>query len=101
MMLFGTGGGATIPPSVAGEVTPLELRVVAGGIIAKIGSQPVAVEWAGAAPGLLSGITQINIKLPDVIPATDGFPRGVVPLYVGIEVASFSPWNVTVSVSPD
>ena len=98
MMLFGTGGGATVPPSVAGEVTPLELRVLAAGFIVKIGSQPVAVEWAGAAPGLLSGITQINIKLPDVIPTLDGFPLGVVPLFVETQGASFYPGDVTVAV---
>ena len=98
MLLFGTGGGATVPPSVAGEVTPLELRVLAAGFIVKIGSQPVAVEWAGAAPGLLSGITQINIKLPHVIPTLDGFPRGVVPLFVETQGASFYPGYVTVAV---
>ena len=46
-------GGATIPPSVAGEVTPLELRRLAITPSADIyNRQPLAVEFAGAAPGL-------------------------------------------------
>ena len=30
----------------------------------------------------MAGATQINIKLPDVIPDVAGFPRGTVPLLV-------------------
>jgi len=65
--LFGTGGGATVPVSEAGEVTPLELRpldqtpVVFAGIP---GGRVLTVGWAGGAPGLVAGVTQINVKLP-------------------------------------
>ena len=102
VMLFGTGGGATVPPSVAGEVTPLEIRVLQDAPQVRIwGGPPVMVEYAGAAPGLLAGVTQINIKLPDTIPEIRGFPRGVVPLQVEMPGVSFYPGYVTVAVKDE
>jgi|SRR5882724_6614487 len=83
VVLFGTGGGSTIPPSVAGEVTPLVPRPLEVGAQVQIPGGPfVAIEYAGAAPGLIAGVTQINIKLPDAIPDVAGFPKGTVPLLV-------------------
>jgi uncharacterized protein (TIGR03437 family) len=68
VVLFGTGGGETAPPSVAGEIAPVdERRVLTNTFAVKVGNQPATVEYAGAAPALVSGVTQINIKLPDVI----------------------------------
>jgi uncharacterized protein (TIGR03437 family) len=88
--LFGTGGGQTSPSSVAGEVTPLELRPLVttpqAAIIGLLQMQPPAlylnVEYAGAAPTLLSGINQINVTLPATIPVAYGYPPGTVPLQV-------------------
>jgi len=37
LALFGTGGGATIPASIAGEVTPLEKR--------PLQTAPVRLSW--------------------------------------------------------
>lgn len=101
IMLFGMGGGATVPPSVAGEVTPLEPRPL--DFPAKVQivlGEYLSVEYAGAAPGLVAGVNQINIKLPDQIPQITGYPKGVLPLWVE------TPGNsrrdlVTVSVQPD
>jgi uncharacterized protein (TIGR03437 family) len=107
VMLFGTGGGQTDPPSVAGEVTPLELRplvsvpqvsllytpVVGGGP----GPTFLNVEYAGAAPALLSGITQLNVRLPGVIPS--GYPPGTLPLTVTESGVPFFSTTVTISVS--
>ncbi len=90
VMLFGTGGGQTSPPSVAGGVTPLELRPLVitpqAAIIDLYPMQPPAlflkVEFAGAAPELLSGVTQINVTLPATIPLAPGYPPGTLPLQV-------------------
>jgi uncharacterized protein (TIGR03437 family) len=92
VMLFGTGGGQTSPPSVAGEVTPLGLRPLVitpqAALLGVPGSQPPApgvflnVEYAGAAPSLLSGVTQINVTLPATIPLADGYAPGTLPLQV-------------------
>jgi len=98
VMLFGTGGGATVPPSVAGEVTPLVLRPLVNTPHVMVGYVAIlTVEWAGAAPSLVSGVTQINVKLPDVIPAVQGYPAGTLPLYVLGD--GFNPASVTISVA--
>jgi uncharacterized protein (TIGR03437 family) len=101
VMLFGTGGGATVPPSVAGEVTPLELRVLEAPVKVRTrGGVYLTVEYAGAAPALVAGVTQINVKLPDVIPQIPGFPREVVEL-IAETPGSFYPGYVSIAVSPD
>ena len=108
VVLFGTGGGPTIPPSTAGEVTPLLPRSLQYGaqVQVRVASPIVSglmatVEYAGAAPGLVAGVTQINIKLPDVIPDVEGYPRGTVPLLVTTTGSSFYPGLVTVAVEVD
>lgn len=107
VVMFGTGGGPTVPPSVAGEVTPIEPRALEYGAVVRIlGGPQVTVEYAGAAPGLVAGVTQINIKLPDVISEIQGvpeiwFPRGIVPLWVETPGVSYYPGYVTIAVSPD
>jgi uncharacterized protein (TIGR03437 family) len=102
VMLFGTGGGQTVPPSVAGEITPLALRPLAYTPQVQIDNQPPRlVQWAGAAPSLVSGVTQINFTLPDVIPVVPGYPPGTLPLQVfnsGIS-GSFYSGIVTISVA--
>ena len=96
--LFGTGGGETVPPSVAGEVTPLALRPLASTPLVQLDSTMLIVEYAGAAPGLVSGVTQINVRLPDVIPIVPGFPAGTVPLWVSPQ-SQFNAGIVTISVA--
>jgi uncharacterized protein (TIGR03437 family) len=89
VQLFGTGGGQTNPPSVAGEVTPLVLRPLVQTPTFMIGYvATLNVVWAGAAPGLLSGVTQVNVQLPDVIPVVQGYPQGVLPLQVDSSVVT-------------
>jgi uncharacterized protein (TIGR03437 family) len=67
--LFATGGGETNPPE-DDEITPdasppatvLPVSVTIDGELAE-------VEYAGAAPGLIAGVVQVNAKIPDkVIP---------------------------------
>jgi uncharacterized protein (TIGR03437 family) len=101
LVLFGTGGGVTNPPSVAGEVTPLSTRALVNPIQVQVpGGPAVNVEYAGAAPGLVSGVTQVNVKLPDAIPDSPGFPRGTVPLQISSGGLSLYPGYVTVAVNP-
>jgi uncharacterized protein (TIGR03437 family) len=101
VMLFGTGGGQTVPPSVAGEVTPLVVRPLASTPQVQIGDrQPLIVQWAGAAPGLVSGVTQINVTLPDVIPVMPGIPPGTLPLQISNNASGgFDAGIVTISVA--
>ncbi len=97
VMLFATGGGQTNPPSMAGGVTPLGLFPLVNTPQVQIGSgSPLTIEYAGGAPGLLSGVTQINVQLPDVIPVVPGYAAGTVPLYVN--QSDFNSGAVTISV---
>jgi uncharacterized protein (TIGR03437 family) len=100
VMLFGTGGGQTNPPSVAGEVTPLELRPLLSlpqVYILSSTAIPLNLEYAGAAPTLLSGVTQINVTLPDVIPAS--YPSGTLHLSVVESGVPYFSRTVTIYVS--
>lgn len=83
VVLFGTGGGVTNPPSTAGEVIPLEPRPLAQQITVRTDdNKELAVEYAGAAPGLIAGVVQVNVKLPDTLPA-----NGQLRLKVGTSAA--------------
>jgi uncharacterized protein (TIGR03437 family) len=103
VMLFGTGGGQTVPPSVAGEVTPLALFPLANVPQVQIVSYPpittLSLEYAGAAPGLVSGVTQINVQLPNVIPVVTGYPAGTLPLQVSGIANGFQSGTVTIAVA--
>jgi uncharacterized protein (TIGR03437 family) len=73
VVLFGTGAGQTLPPSVAGEIVPLELRPAMEERIAVAVNGVFAVtEYAGAAPGQVAGLTQLNIRLPERFPDLEG-----------------------------
>jgi uncharacterized protein (TIGR03437 family) len=89
---FATGEGQTNPPGIDGKVAgvPLPspaLPVVVG--IANIGSE---IFYAGAAPGLVSGLLQINARVP--LDAPSG-PR--VPLVIRIGDV-YSHFGVTVAI---
>jgi uncharacterized protein (TIGR03437 family) len=63
--LYGTGGGITFPASVTGSVSPSnQLLVINGPASATIGGQSAKVQFIGAAPGLVTGILQINLVVP-------------------------------------
>jgi uncharacterized protein (TIGR03437 family) len=123
VMLFGTGGGPTNPPSVEGQITPaglwplidsaqVEIIGIPGGPTAPpmtTTTMPLTVEYAGGAPALISGVTQINVTLPNVIPAVEGYPAGTLPLLVMEPIPPDSPQGtvgftsnlVTISVATD
>jgi uncharacterized protein (TIGR03437 family) len=86
VMLFGTGGGTTTPPGMAGTVTPLEQRpldaIVKVSLVRYLDETNTTVEYAGAAPGLVTGVIQINIRLPETIPDIPGYSRFAIPLSV-------------------
>ena len=100
--LFGTGGGATVPPSEAVEVTPLELRPMELTPEVRVfmpDGEILPVEFAGGAPGLVAGVTQINIRLPDEIPVVPDFPSGLLPLWVRTPGSSSNSGWVTIAVA--
>ncbi|MFB3827161.1 MAG: BACON domain-containing protein [Bryobacteraceae bacterium] len=63
LMLFATGGGATEPPSADGGVTGAELPRTRLPVGVRIGGVECNVQYAGGAPGLVSGVLQINAEI--------------------------------------
>jgi uncharacterized protein (TIGR03437 family) len=63
IMIYGTGFGTMQSPVTDGQpvtaANPTTLPVTA-----YVGGQPAEVLYAGAAPGLIAGVTQINVRLP-------------------------------------
>jgi uncharacterized protein (TIGR03437 family) len=56
-----------------------------------IGGQPAIVDYAGAAPGLVAGVFQLNVRIPTSVAA------GNLPVVVTVGNIA-SPAGVTVSV---
>ena len=83
VVVFATGEGQTTPPGVSGKVTnvatttpltPAPLAAV--GVV--INGQSANIVYAGEAPGLISGVLQLNVQIPLTI------SPGNVPLQVVI-----------------
>ena len=96
--VYGTGGGQTSPPGTTGSVTPTPtsaagpfLRI--SNVTATIGNQPATVTFAGAAPGLVTGVIQINI----IVPA--GVSGNNLPISVSINGVATPLVGTTVAVS--
>jgi uncharacterized protein (TIGR03437 family) len=64
--IYLTGGGVTAPASGDGSVTgvPPPLLTQASATTVTIGGVNAAVKFAGAAPGSVAGLTQINVEVP-------------------------------------
>ena len=97
-VLYATGAGQTLPASVTGAVevhnrdsdypTPrAAVRVLVGG-------QPAQITFLGSAPHMVSGMVQINIRLPKNTPVGDAVP---LKMTVG---EAISPDGVTMAVRP-
>jgi uncharacterized protein (TIGR03437 family) len=66
--VYGTGGGATSPAGQTGALSPLIQAPLTLPVTVKIDGQNAQVLYAGAAPGLISGVVQINVRIPDTTP---------------------------------
>jgi trimeric autotransporter adhesin len=65
--LYGTGGGQTNPASLDGEISSLTTLLplaLEANVTATIGGKNAPVLFAGAAPGLITGVTQIDLQVP-------------------------------------
>ncbi len=94
IQIFATGGGLLTPPGVTGTVTPTTGPTFPGlqfPATVTVGGVPASVTYSGAAPGLVSGAVQINVRIPDNVPSGD---QQVVITSNGVS----SPANVTVAV---
>jgi uncharacterized protein (TIGR03437 family) len=97
VMLFGTGGGLTDPPSIDGTLNPIPPpggpfgALTTTPVTATVGGQPADVVYAGPAPNLVVGVFQINVTIPN------GTPSGNAAVVVQVGTAS-SQTAVTVAV---
>lgn len=62
--LYGTGAGLMNPAATDGHITGAALASPQLPVSASIGSQILAVTYAGDAPGFVSGALQVNVQLP-------------------------------------
>jgi len=64
--LFGTGAGQTVPAGADGKIAGgLPLPAPNLPVSVQIDGQDAQVLYAGQAPGLVEGVVQINVKIPD------------------------------------
>jgi len=63
VVLFGKGGGAMVPPIEDGRLADGASLTIAR-VTAEVDGQPAEVLYAGAAPDLIAGVLQVNIRLP-------------------------------------
>ncbi len=78
VQLYATGTGQTNPPGTDGELTTVPFPLVALPVTVTIGGQSVTQSFAGNAPGIVAGVTQINVPIPN------GLPAGPVPVVVKV-----------------
>ncbi|HWB84623.1 MAG TPA: hypothetical protein VG675_10820 [Bryobacteraceae bacterium] len=93
--LYMTGEGATVPSGANGAIIPTNgsgLKKPQLAVTATVGGVPATVQYYGSAPGIVSGVMQVNVQIPA------GAPSGpAVPIVVSVGTAQ-SQTGVTVAV---
>jgi uncharacterized protein (TIGR03437 family) len=69
IVLYATGEGVTSPPGATGQVNTVNLKHPIASVSVIIGGQPAEVQYAGSAPGFISGALQVNALIPDTAPS--------------------------------
>ena len=65
VIVYGTGAGQTTPPGVDGAVAGPELAEPVLPVKVFIGGVEAVVDYAGSAPGLVAGVLQVNVRIPE------------------------------------
>lgn len=66
--VYFTGGGYTSPLATTGGIADTTLKRLSQTALATVGGQPATVSFAGAAPFMVEGVGQLNLKLADNTP---------------------------------
>ncbi len=85
--LFGTGEGHTNPGGTDGQIATIVTPRPVLPVSALVGGFPAAVLYAGAAPGQVAGMFQVNVRLPSEASSGPAIP---VTVQVGTKVSSKS-----------
>jgi uncharacterized protein (TIGR03437 family) len=94
VVLFGTGEGQTNPAGVDGQTAQSVYPKPKQPITAKVNGIEAEVAYYGAAPTLVAGVIQVNVKIPAGVADGDA----IVQI---LEGSSESPATVTVAVKGD
>jgi uncharacterized protein (TIGR03437 family) len=80
VQIYATGEGQTAPPGVNGFVprTANDLKRPVLPVAVRIGGIQATVEYAGSAPGLVSGALQVNARVPDGVTPGPSLPVEVI-----------------------
>ncbi|MDA0205059.1 MAG: hypothetical protein O3A53_19620 [Acidobacteria bacterium] len=81
IVLYLTGAGLTNPPSVTGSLNDFPLPQLVERVEVTINGVPAIVEFAGPAPGLISGVVQVNARIPADTPSG--------PVEVSVKIGGF------------
>jgi trimeric autotransporter adhesin len=90
--LFATGEGQTSPSGVDGKPASMPLPQPLLPVKVAIGGQQAQVQYAGAAPGEVAGVMQVNVQIPSGIQTGNA-----VPISIQVGNASSQP-GVTIAV---
>jgi uncharacterized protein (TIGR03437 family) len=93
IVIYMTGEGQTSPGGVDGKVTTAPYPAPLLPIAVTIGGAPATVAFMGEAPGLVSGVLQLNVIVPSNLTTT-----GAVPVSVTFGNNSTSQGGVTVNI---
>jgi uncharacterized protein (TIGR03437 family) len=97
--LYLTGEGPTTPQGVNGAIAPPNgslLKLPLATVDATVGGIPATVEYAGSAPGIVNGISQINVQIPANAPSGPNVP--IVLIFTTSGYAAATQPGVTVAV---
>jgi uncharacterized protein (TIGR03437 family) len=79
VQIFATGEGQTRPAGIDGRFALQPLPSPLLPVAVTIGGRPATVMYAGAAPGLVAGLVQINVQVP-----VDAAPGPAVPVILRV-----------------
>ena len=74
VVLYATGEGLTDPPGVDGRPAVGVYPTPVAAVSVDIGGLPATVKYAGAAPGYVAGVLQINAQMSPNVPAGNAVP---------------------------
>jgi len=66
--MFLTGEGQTDPPGSDGKIANGILPVPILPVTVRIAGQDAEVLYAGGAPGMVAGVMQLNVRVPEYVP---------------------------------
>jgi uncharacterized protein (TIGR03437 family) len=90
LVLYGTGEGQTIPAGVDGNVNNTVYPKPVQPVSVTVGGQGAQILYAGAGPGFVAGVLQVDLQIPPGV-------SGTVPLQLIVGTGS-TPAGLTVTV---